>query len=60
MLFYFEEAFEFISTAIHANENVLVHCLKGMSRSASIVMSYILISSFKLPSLEIDRPFTTS
>jgi|LauGreDrversion4_2_1035121.scaffolds.fasta_scaffold64869_4 hypothetical protein len=45
--FYFWEAFEFISKAISNQENVLVHCLKGMSRSASIVMSYVMIISFK-------------
>ena len=45
--FYFWEAFEFISKAITTGENVLVHCLKGMSRSASIVMSYVMIISFK-------------
>ena len=45
--FYFWEAFEFISKAMLNEENVLVHCLKGMSRSASIVMSYVMIVSFK-------------
>lgn len=46
--FYFWEAYEFISKAILEGENVFVHCLKGMSRSASIVMSYLMIISFKL------------
>ena len=46
--FYFWEAYEFISKAVLEGENVLVHCLKGMSRSASIVMSYVMIISFKL------------
>ena len=45
--FYFWEAYEWISQAINHGENVLVHCLKGMSRSASIVMSYVMIASFK-------------
>jgi protein-tyrosine phosphatase len=47
IMFFFWEAHEFISGAISINENVLVHCLKGMSRSASIVISYVLISSHK-------------
>ena len=46
VLFYFQESFDFITSALAQNEAVLVHCLKGMSRSASIVISYILRSSY--------------
>eukprot|EP00347_Sterkiella_histriomuscorum_P005664 403355733 len=41
---YFWLAYEFIKEALDNNECVLVHCLKGMSRSATIVISYVMIS----------------
>jgi hypothetical protein len=39
---YFESAYEFIESAIQNNENVLVHCYAGISRSSTIVASYIM------------------
>ena len=56
MMYFFWEAYDFIETAILQNENVLVHCLKGMSRSASIVVSYLLISSYKGTGTFNDNP----
>ena len=41
---YFHLAFDFLHTAVLAQENVLVHCLKGMSRSATIVTSYLMLA----------------
>ncbi len=42
---YFQIAFDFIKAAVDAKEAVLVHCLKGMSRSATIVIAYIMMTT---------------
>ncbi len=39
---YFEEAYEFIENAVQKNENVIVHCYAGISRSGTIIISYIM------------------
>jgi protein-tyrosine phosphatase len=40
---YFDEAFEFIDTALSdENNSVLVHCNAGISRSASFVIAYLM------------------
>lgn len=39
---HFAEACEFIDEARKANEKVLVHCAAGISRSATIVASYLM------------------
>ncbi|KAL7718782.1 Dual specificity protein phosphatase [Entamoeba marina] len=39
---YFEETFNFIEENISSEKNVLVHCVAGVSRSASLVISYIM------------------
>ena len=41
---HFEEANKFIDEAIKNNENVLVHCHAGISRSSTILMAYIMKS----------------
>ncbi|KAL4439104.1 hypothetical protein ABPG74_008879 [Tetrahymena malaccensis] len=39
---YFEESNEFIHKAISNNQNVLVHCFAGISRSTSLVLAYLM------------------
>ncbi|EMD32076.1 hypothetical protein CERSUDRAFT_162133 [Gelatoporia subvermispora B] len=41
---YFRKALEFIQKALDADGQVLVHCVWGMSRSATIVMAYLIES----------------
>ncbi|XP_032666703.1 dual specificity protein phosphatase MPK-4-like [Odontomachus brunneus] len=42
LLTYFEDSYEFIDRAIESNGRVLVHCYFGMSRSATVVIAYIM------------------
>lgn len=37
-----DESFEFINTSKKENGNILVHCQAGVSRSASIVIAYLM------------------
>lgn len=39
---YFDGACAFIEQARHAGSSVLVHCQKGMSRSTTIVLAYLM------------------
>ena len=39
---YFDQTHDFIAKALAKNEKVLVHCHMGISRSATIVISYIM------------------
>ncbi|KAI8977918.1 protein-tyrosine phosphatase-like protein [Pilobolus umbonatus] len=39
---YFPEAIEFIKESISRNENILVHCLAGVSRSPTIVTAFLM------------------
>lgn len=39
---HFEEAYQFIDENLRAKRNVLVNCHAGVSRSAAIVISYIM------------------
>ena len=38
----FEEAFEIITSVLSGGGTLLVHCFAGVSRSASIIISYIM------------------
>ncbi|KAJ1942124.1 hypothetical protein FBU59_003292 [Linderina macrospora] len=39
---YFDECFAFIDAARNRNQSVLVHCQLGVSRSASLVIAYVM------------------
>lgn len=45
----FEESFDFIEKALNGNENnaVLVHCNAGVSRSASVIIGYLMKTNFQ-------------
>jgi protein-tyrosine phosphatase len=39
---YFSKTNEFIEKVLESKENVLVHCAKGISRSATIVLAFMM------------------
>lgn len=39
---YFNQSYDFIESCLNKNEKVLVHCKIGMSRSATIIISYLM------------------
>jgi dual specificity MAP kinase phosphatase len=39
---YFVDTFKIIDEALSNNQNILVHCQAGISRSATIVIAYII------------------
>ncbi|KAL7722553.1 protein-tyrosine-phosphatase [Entamoeba marina] len=39
---YFNEVFDFVENALKQNESVLFHCLLGRSRSASLLIAYLM------------------
>ena len=40
---HFYECLEFIDSFVSKGENVLVHCAAGVSRSASVVIAYLMV-----------------
>ncbi len=44
---HFLESIEFIDEVLASRKNVLVHCLGGISRSATIVVAYVMLKGRK-------------
>ena len=40
---YFDECVEFIDIAMRNNEKILVHCSRGVSRSVTMVLAYLIV-----------------
>jgi len=41
---YFDESFTFIEGALHSSKSVLIHCEAGRSRSATVLLAYLMKS----------------
>jgi dual specificity phosphatase 12 len=44
LLDHLPEALDFVSNAVESQMNVLVHCVAGVSRSAAVVVAYLMKS----------------
>ena len=44
---YFDRTYDFINRHISRGDNVLVHCMAGVSRSASIILNYIIRKTYE-------------
>lgn len=42
LLTHFEDSYEFIDHALQLNDKILIHCYFGVSRSATIVIAYLM------------------
>jgi hypothetical protein len=40
---FFEQSVEFIDSSVRSNGKVLVHCFMGVSRSATLVLAYLMV-----------------
>ena len=46
---HFDETIKFIAEGIKKNQQVLIHCYAGISRSSTIVLMYLMCCGFDLP-----------
>jgi len=53
---YFDSTYNFIQKHISKNENVLIHCAAGISRSATIILNFILRDMFRKYNLKHEKP----
>ena len=53
---HFDSTYNFIQKHISKNENVLIHCAAGISRSATIILNYILRNMFLNYNLKQENP----
>lgn len=44
---HFDRTYDFINRHISNGENIIVHCMAGISRSASIILNYILRNTYE-------------
>ena len=44
---YFDSTYDFIKYHIERGDNVLIHCMAGISRSATIILNYIIRSGYE-------------
>ena len=51
---HFEECNEFIENAINSGGNVLIHCMYGISRSATIACAYLIYKYKMIPLMAIN------
>lgn len=45
LLSFFDECSEFITSGLKNKQNVIVHCLEGVSRSATVVLAHVMYSN---------------
>ena len=54
---YFDSTYDFINKHITKHENVLVHCAAGISRSATIILNYMIRNMFYMYNLKYENPY---
>lgn len=56
---HFDETYQFIKNHISVGDNVLVHCMAGISRSSTIVLNYLLRNVYESnPALAFENNYT--
>jgi protein-tyrosine phosphatase len=50
---HFDETYDFINKHILKGDNVLVHCRAGVSRSATIILNYLLRKTYETNKVEV-------
>jgi hypothetical protein len=53
----YNQVWEYINNQITSNTNILVHCVRGISRSPTMVAYYLLRMLHKCSSKHIEKPF---